>query len=60
MPKYKIIMLCRVSGREDVHCYTVENAANDRTAERSAVRLCKAHYPEFEEITVKRKEYVGR
>lgn len=60
MPKYKVTMLCRGSDSEDALCYTVENASNDRIAERSAVRLCKAHYPEYEEIKPVRTEYVGK
>lgn len=60
MTKYKVTMLRRGSDSEDVLCYTVENALNDRIAESSAVRLCKAYYPEYEEINPVRTEYVGR
>lgn len=59
MAKYKICLLCRNAGGEDVHCYITEGKT-DREAEARAVEKCKAHYPEFEEITVTRKEYVGR
>jgi hypothetical protein len=58
MAKYKIHLLCRNDGGEDVHCYITEGKS-DREAKARAVEKCKTHYPEFEEITVKRKEYVG-
>lgn len=59
MPKYKVVVECRGPSGTDVHCYTTEGR-NDREAVDKAVDKCAACYPEYDEITPTRLEYVGK
>lgn len=59
MPKYKVVVECHGPSGTDVHCYTTEGKT-DREAVDKTVKKCAACYPEYDEITPTRLEYVGK
>lgn len=59
MPRYKVVVECRGPSGTDIHCYTTEGKT-DREAVDKAVDKCTACYPEYDEMSPTRLEYVGK